>query len=306
MAVHHQVATLLEGLAALRLPDLEDSTPEEARAIRAALLRPSPEPIGEVADIEAGGVPARLYRPVTSRSAGLLVYLHGGGWVLGDVDSHDDVCRALANRGGCLVLSVDYRLAPEDPFPAAVDDAVTATRWASEHAAELGADPERLAIGGDSAGGNLAAIVANAAIVPLCYQLLVYPSTDVRMTHPSVAENADGYFLTAAGMRWFFDHYIGRHLAGGGSPEDPRISPLCADDAALAAGPPAMVITAEYDPLRDEGAAYARRLADVGVPTSHVHFEGQIHGFFSMFELLDDARSAHALAAEALHTAFSR
>ena len=244
----------------------------------------------------------RFYRPAVTRSAGLLVWLHGGGWVLGDLDSQDDSCRSLANRGGFCVLSVGYRLAPEHPFPAALDDAVAATRWAWDHANELGCE-QMIAIGGDSAGGNLAAVVANRPPNPLCFQLLVYPATDARMgAHPSIEENADGYFLTEKALRWFYDHYLS---GGDGSPEDARVSPLLEDSERLATTPSALVITAEYDPLRDEGTEYAARLTDAGVPTTHLRVDGQIHGFFSKFGVLDDARSAQAFAAEAVHTAFT-
>jgi acetyl esterase len=277
-------------------------TPADARDQRRAMLRPSPEPIAEVRDLDAGGVPCRLYRPAATRSAGLLLWFHGGGWVLGDLDSHDDLCRAVANRAGCAVLSVGYRLAPEHPFPAAVDDALGVAAWAHEHAAALGCAP-LLAVGGDSAGGNLAAVVANRPVVPVCFQALVYPCTDARMGHHSYVENASGYSLTPSGMRWFYDHYLS---GPDGSPDDPRVSPLLEDDARIASAPSALVVTAEYDPLRDEGVSYARRLAEAGVATTHVHFGGQIHGFFSMFGLLDDCRTAQAMVAEAVHTAFAK
>jgi acetyl esterase len=302
MTLHRQTAELLVAMAALGLPRPEDSTPVEAREQRRAMLRPSPEDVAEVRDIDAGGVPARLYRPAVIRSSGLLLWFHGGGWVLGDLDSHDDLCRALANRGGFTVLSVDYRLAPEHPYPAALEDATTAIAWAHAHAADLGCAPI-VAVGGDSAGGNLAAVLANRPVVPVCFQALVYPCTDARMGHPSYDENGEGYSLTPSGMRWFYDHYLS---GGDGSPDDPRVSPLLEDDARLASAPSALVITAEYDPLRDEGVAYAARLADAGVATSHVHFGGQIHGFFSMFGLLDDCRSAQAMVAEAVRTAFAK
>jgi acetyl esterase len=220
--------------------------------------------------------------------------------VLGDLESHDDLCRALGNRGGFCVLSVDYRLAPEHPFPGALDDAVAATAWAHDHATDLGCEPI-VAIGGDSAGGNLAAVVANRPTVPVVFQALVYPCTDARMGHHSYVENAEGYFLTSTAMAWFYDHYLS---GGDGARDDPRVSPLLEDDARLASAPSALVITAEYDPLCDEGTAYADRLAEAGVTTSHVRFDGQIHGFFSMFGLLDDCRSAQAAVAEAVHSAF--
>jgi len=302
VTLHRQTAELLAGMAALGLPPIEEMTPEDAREQRRAMLRPSPEVVAEVRDIDAGGVPARLYRPATVRSAGLLLWFHGGGWVLGDLETHDDVCRSLANRGGFAVLSVDYRLAPEHPYPAAVDDAATAVAWAHEHAGELGCAP-LVAVGGDSAGGNLAAVLANRPVVPVCFQALVYPCTDARMGHRSYSENGAGYALTPSSMRWFYDQYLS---GDAGSTDDPCVAPLLEDDARIASAPSALVITAEYDPLRDEGVAYAERLAEAGVATSHIHFGGQIHGFFSMFGLLDDCRSAQAMVAEAVHTAFAK
>jgi len=303
MPLHPQAQSLLELMASLGDPPLEESTPEQARAIRASRQRPSTEVVREVRDLDAGGVAARLYRPSDRDDLGLLVYFHGGGWVIGDLDSHDQVCRVLANGSGQAVLSVDYRLAPEHPFPAAIEDALAATRWAHANAAALGCRADRIAVGGDSAGGNLAAVVAQLAPVPLSYQLLVYPVTDCTRAQPSYDENATGYFLTKAGMGWFVDHY----LAGGtGSATDPRVSPLFAADHVLGATPPALVITAEFDPLRDEGDAYAARLAALGVPTSHVRFGGMFHGFFSLADFVDDGRAANALAATALGAALGR
>ena len=284
-------------------PPIEDSTAEQARAVRKARQRPSTETIHHVRDLDADGIPARLYRPSDRDDLGLLVFFHGGGWVIGDLDSHDNVCRALANGSGHAVLSVDYRLAPEHPFPAPVEDALTATRWAHAHAAELGCRADRLAVGGDSAGANLAAVVAQLAPVPLMFQLLVYPVTDCTRSHASYTENGEGYFLTAAGMGWFIDRYLS---GSKGTPADPRVSPHFAADHVLAATPPALVITAEFDPLRDEGDAYAVRLAELGVATSHVRFGGMFHGFFSLADFLDDGRAANALAAAALGAALGR
>lgn len=301
MTLHRQTAELLAAMAQLGLPTIEQCTPEEVRQQRRALLRPSPEPIAEVVDVDAGGVPARVYRPAVTRSAGLLVWFHGGGFVLGDLDSHDDMCRVLANRGGFVVMSVGYRLAPEHPYPAAVDDAASAVTWAHEHAGDLGCRTP-LAVGGDSAGGNLAAVVSNRPVAPICFQALVYPCTDARMGQRSFVDNATGYSLTATAMARFYDHYLS---GADGSPDDPRVSPLLEDDARLAAAPSALIVTAEYDPLRDDGVAYAVRLADAGVATSHVHVDGQIHGFCTMFGLLDDCRSAQALVAESVATAFA-
>ncbi len=304
MPLHPEVVSLLELMEAAGAPSAEEQGAVAARAARRALLRPPTEDCFEILDVDAGGVPARVYRaaPGTSRP-GLLVWFHGGGWVLGDIDTHDDVCRTLNNRTGHTVLSVDYRLAPEHPFPAGLDDCVQATTWAFENADALGIDAARIAVGGDSAGGNLAAVVCQllSDTAPIRFQLLVYPVADARAGTPSYTENAEGYFLTAAAMRWFIDQYL---ADGAGARDDPRVSPLCAEPAALAATPPALVITAGFDPLRDEGVCYATRLIDAGVVTTHVHFPGQIHGFFSMPEFLSDARVAHSIAAEALLAAF--
>jgi acetyl esterase len=301
MPLHPQAAALLEVIASLGDPPIEEQTPTQARAIRAARARAVGQPVHEVRDLDAGGVAARLYRPNDRDGLGLLVYFHGGGWVIGDLDSHDSVCRALANGSGHGVLSVDYRLAPEHPFPAPLEDALAATRWAHANATELGCRADRVAIGGDSAGANLAAVVAQLAPVPLVYQLLVYPVTDCTRAQPSYDENAEGYFLSKAGMGWFIGHYLGDVAT-----TDPRVSPQFAADHVLAATPPALVITAEFDPLRDEGDAYAKRLADVGVPTSHVRFGGMFHGFFSLADFVDDGRAANALAATALGAALGR
>ena len=290
-------------MAALGEPPLEVCSAAQARDIRAKRQRPSTEPIHHTRDLDAGGVPARLYRPNERDDLGLLVFLHGGGWVLGNVETHDNLCRILANSSGQAVLSVDYRLAPEHQFPAPLDDAVTATRWAHANAASLGCSPDRLAIGGDSAGANLAIVAGHLAPAPLRYQLLVYPATDLTCSFPSFTENAEGPQLTAAGMRWFINHYLG------GTPTnvtDPRVSPHFAADHVLAKSPPTLLITAQYDPLRDEGDAYAARLAALGVPTSHVRFSGMYHGFFSLADFFDDAIAANHLAGAALGRALSR
>ena len=290
-------------MAALGEPPLETCSAAQARDIRARRQRPSTEPIHHTRDLDAGGVPARLYRPNDRDDLGLLVFLHGGGWVLGNLETVDNTCRILANSSGQAVLSVDYRLAPEHQFPAPLEDAVTATRWAHANAASLGCSPDRLAIGGDSAGGNLAIVVGHLAPAPLRYQLLVYPATDLTCSFPSFAENAEGPVLTARGMRWFINHYLG------GTPTsvtDPRVSPHFAADHVLAASPPTLLITAQYDPLRDEGDAYAARLAALGVPTSHVRFSGMYHGFFGLSDFLDDAVAANHLAGAALGRVLSR
>jgi acetyl esterase len=302
MPLHPQAESMVALMAAMGEPPLEQCTPTEARAIRARRQRPSTEPIRHTVDLDADGVPVRLYRPNDRDDLGLLVFFHGGGWVLGNLESHDNLCRILANSSGQAVLSVDYRLAPEHPFPAPLEDAITATRWAHADAESLGCSPDRLAVGGDSAGATLAIVVGHLAPTPLRYQLLVYPATDLTRSSPSFVENAAGPQLTAAGMAWFVQHYLG----GAASETDPRVSPRYAADDVVAASPPTMLITAQYDPLRDEGDAYAARLASLGVPTSHVRFSGMYHGFFSLADFLDDAIAANHMAGAAVGRALSR
>jgi acetyl esterase/lipase len=304
MPLNAEARTLLELIEQIGAPPFEQLEPAQARAARADMAPPVLDPCHATEPVDAGGVPARLYRPSApgGEPTGLLVYFHGGGWVIGDLESHDNVCHALCSRSGHAVLSVDYRLAPEHPFPAGLDDCITATRWAHDNAAALGCDPARIAVGGDSAGSNFAAVIANLATVPLAFQLLIYPVTDARMNTASYDENSTGYFLTRSGMEWFVEHYLS---GDSGSADDPRVSPLLATDDELAAGPPALVITAGFDPLRDEGAAYADRLGELGVRTSHVHYPGQFHGFFSLAHMLADARAAHALAAQLLADALA-
>lgn len=302
MALHTQATALLEMMASLGGPLIEESTPEEFRTYYLSRQVPPTENVHEIRDISAGGVPCRLYRPNANKNLGLLVYYHGGGWVLGNVDSHDGVCRALAMQSECAVLSVEYRLAPEFPFPIPLTDSVTATRWAYDNAASIGCDATRIAVGGDSAGGNFAAIIANMQVIPCVYQLLIYPVTDCRLGHPSHQENKDGPFLTHAGMKWFVEHYLSGNQ---GTATDPRVSPLLDTDEVLAAAPPAFVITAEFDPLRDEGEAYAKRLSSLGVAVSHVRWSSQFHGFVSLADFLDDGKAALAASAAALRSAFT-
>jgi acetyl esterase len=255
-------------------PELESATP---------LSIPAPH----------GAIPARLYTPKKLRqSNGLspgLVFFHGGGWVIGDLDSHDVVCRKLAHEGEMRVISVDYRLAPEHKFPAAADDAITATRWVAANAGQFGIDASQLTVGGDSAGGNLAAVVALAARdggPKLGGQVLIYPATDFAMSHPSHSEPDTSILLTHSVIKWFCNHYLG-------STADIahwKASPARAQS--LAGLPPAYVLTAGGDPLRDEGAEYAARLKEAGVPTTYRHFPGQFHGFFTMGKLLQQANVA--------------
>ena len=299
MALNPQVVELLAVIESFGDPPIEESTPEEVRAGMTARQIPSMQEVHEVRAVDAGGIPARLYRPSDRPGLGLLVFFHGGGWVIGDLDTHDDVTRRLAAASGCAVLSIDYRLAPEHPFPAGVEDALAAASWAAANAEALGCDPARLAIGGDSAGGNLAAVVAQANPGLFRFQLLIYPAVDATGRTASYEEFRDGPFLTAAGMKWFLDHY----LSGGGSTEDTRVSPALAAEPALAASPPTLVITAECDPLRDEGEAYARRLESLGVPTMVKRYDGMIHAFVSFADFLDDGQAALEEAGAALAAA---
>jgi acetyl esterase/lipase len=281
--------------------------PEVARANMAAtaseLFGPA-DPVGAVVDRAIPGpVRLRLYEPREGRRPyGVLVYFHGGGWVVGNLDTHDGVCRALCARTPCLVVAVDYRLAPEHRFPAALDDAWAATAWVAEHAASIGANAGRIAVGGDSAGGTLAAGVAARARdhgLSLVLQLLVYPVTDCGFEHESYRENGTGYGLTEAAMRWFWSQYMGPD----GDPSDPEASPLRLRN--LAGLAPAAVLTAEYDPLRDEGDAYAARLRDAGVPVTHVCLDGLIHGVLRMPGVIPRGREALDVSAAVLREAFA-
>ena len=281
-------------------PRYETVSPTEARELYLkGRVVSNPEP-PELASVEplaipspTGSIPARIYTPVRPRQAnGLapcLVFYHGGGWVIGDLDSHDVVCRKLANEGELIVISVDYRLAPEHKFPAAVDDAIEAAKWIAANAKQLDIDASRLMVGGDSAGGNLAAVVAIAARdgngPAIAGQLLIYPATDFAMTHPSHSEPETSILLTHSVIKWFCNHYL-----GDADISDWRASPARAKT--LAGLPPAYVLTAGGDPLRDEGDEYAKRLKQDGVPITYRHFAGQFHGFFTMGKLLNQANIA--------------
>jgi acetyl esterase len=250
----------------------------------------------------AGPIKARLYAPKAAPTPGPgLVYYHGGGWVIGDLDTHDGLCKQLASASGVRVLSIDYRLAPEHPFPAAHEDAVAAANWAFEHAGEIGFDPKRIGLGGDSAGGNLAAATAialrDAGRHAPAFQLLLYPVTQVDRVTNSLNELAEGYFLTKAGMDWFGECLFIK----GGDRADPRVSVLNA--ASLASLPPAFVATAGFDPLKDEGHEYAEKLKAAGVPTEHKHYAGFIHGFYQMAGLSPAAAAAVREAAAAMKAA---
>ena len=308
MALHPQAKVVLDQMAALGAPPLHTQEPaavrEANRAVPPAIAGATMAAQEDRTVPGSGGeIPIRVYRPTDATDHPLLVWFHGGGWVLGDLEGADLNCRELASRSGAVVVSVDYRLAPEHRFPAALDDSYAATVWAAKHAAELGADGSRLAVGGDSAGGNLAAVVALRARDEngprIGFQLLVYPVTDQRYETTSYHDNADGYLLTRDGMIWFWDHYLGPD----GDGNHPHASPLRAAD--LSGLPAAHVITAEYDPLRDEGEAYAKRLQEAGVATSQIRYDGQIHAFFGMLGILDDADRATTESAEKLKAALA-
>lgn len=296
MPLHPQAQAVADFYASIRTTPFEELSPAEARALYSAGQVPSTEVVHEIRDVQAGSIPCRLYRPSAETDIGLLVFFHGGGWVIGDLDSHDGVCRSLANKSGHAVISVDYRLAPEHKFPAAFDDCVAAVKWAFDNANALGIDNSRMAVGGDSAGGNLAAAVALAEVVPLKFQMLIYPAVDMRMESPSISENANAPILTKAVMSWFVAHY----MSSDADRANIKASPMLASDEQLKKMPPAFVITAQYDPLRDEGEAYGKRLVENGVSTTITRYNGAFHGFFNMITILDDAQSAHAQASTLL------
>ena len=276
-----------------------------------AILQPDPSPVAEVHDLAATGpvgqIPLRLYRGIgtdTKSPQPTLIYYHGGGWVLGNLDSHDGVCRDIANAAQCTVISVDYRLAPEAKFPAAADDSIAAAQWIHDNAAELGVDRARLAVGGDSAGGNLSAVVALHARdnggPMLKLQVLIYPSADMSSVYPSYEEFAEQLPLTRTTMDWFVDLYLKNRSEDA---KDWRASPLHAKS--LAGLPPAFVITAAMDPLRDEGEEFARALMKAGVPVEVKRFDGQIHGFLTMGRIVRDSAVAIADIATQLRKAFA-
>jgi len=309
MPLNPEAQAVLDQLTSSGVPPLHTLSVEGARQLIIDLFvtKADREPVGKVEDRQipgpAGTIPARICTPRGAGPFPILVYFHGGGWVIGNIETHDAPCRTLSNAAECIVASIDYRLAPEHKFPAGPDDCYAATRWIAEHAAQIGGDARRIAVGGDSAGGNLAAVVAQTARdhggPSLVFQLLVYPVTDHRFDTPSYRENADGYFLTKDAMEWFWNHYLGRPADG----EQAMASPLRAKN--LGGLPPAFIMTAEYDPLRDEAEAYAARLREAGVETKMTRYDGTIHGFFSMGNALTVAKQGMMDATSALRNAFA-
>ena len=292
---------MLKQMAEAGGPAITDVPPTEARAMYKAMQSTAViEQVHSQEDRSANGVPVRVYS-ASDEVTPCIVYLHGGGWVIGDLDTHDTICTQLTNATGYTVVSVDYRLAPEDPFPAPLDDSYTGLCWVQENAAMLNIDPSKIAVAGDSAGGNLAAAVCLKARAEdntgIAFQLLLYPVIDFNFDTQSYIDNAEGYLLTREGMRWFWDHYIGHDNSG----SHPMASPIREKD--LSGLPPACILTAEFDPLRDEGEVYAAALEAAGVPTVMKRYDGMIHGFFGMTDTIEGARQALTFSADELRKA---
>ncbi|NOT55362.1 MAG: alpha/beta hydrolase [Deltaproteobacteria bacterium] len=310
MPLDPQAKAFLDQAAASGAPPFSQMTVQQARDALGALFAPKGprEPVKSVEDrvVNAGGVklPVRIYIPEGKGPLPILVFFHGGGWVVGNCESHDTPCRSLANGAGCIVVSVDYRLAPEHKFPAPAEDCYAATKWAALNAAGFGGDPKRIAVGGDSAGGNLAAAVAQMATdrgaPTLAFQLLIYPVTDYGYATASYRNNAEGYLLTKDSMQWFWNHYLQSESDG----QNPYASPLRGQR--LSNLPPALVITAEFDPLRDEGEAYATKMKQAGVSVTYTDYKGMIHGFLSLADIMDQGKQAVKEACTQLRAAFAK
>lgn len=310
--LHPQLAVLLERAAQSPLPPYHDVPPAVARRLYRETrgpLTPDPPPVESsqllLVPGKGGPVPLRAYRPKGAAKDEVLpalLYFHGGGWVIGDLDTHDVVCRTLANGARCAVFSVEYRKAPEAPFPAAIDDCFSSLIFVSGNSSSLKINPAQIAVGGDSAGGNLAAAISlmarDAGGPAISFQLLIYPATDHRLGHPSIDSNGEGYLLTKKVMQYFRGHYLPREEDW----LDWRASPLLAKS--LAKLPPAFVMTAGYDPLRDEGKAYADRLAKEGVQVEYRNYADMVHGFITMGRVLDAANTALADCAQAMKKAW--
>jgi acetyl esterase len=312
MALDPQAELVIGLVKKAGLPELWQLTPDQAReqyqlrvaklALKAEVYRSTDRPIPG----PGNDLPLRIYQPREAKPGELfpvLLWFHGGGFVIGNLDTHDSACRMLATQADCVVVAVDYRLAPEHKFPAALEDCMAALRWVAMHAREIGADAARIAVGGDSAGGNLATVCAllarNEGFPPLAHQLLIYPCTAPEPETPSHRKFAEGYVLTRNTITWFYKHY----LRSRSDVNDFRFGPLIADD--LSNLPPALVLVAGYDPLRDEGVDYAKRLIEAGNRVTLVNYEGMIHGFYLMGGAVDAAKRAIAQSAQALREAFA-
>jgi acetyl esterase len=311
MPLHPQVREFLDKLERSHAPPMYALPVEDARALVVPLRGPK-EPVGRIENRTipgpAGEIAVRIYHPLSAAAPGtgahshsplpVVVFFHGGGWVVGSIGSHDALCRRMCNESGCIFVSVDYRLAPEHKFPAAVDDSLAATDWAARHAAEFGGGPSRLAVCGDSAGGNLAAVVALLARdrggPAIACQALIYPIMDYLPDTDSYRRNGAGYFLTGMTIQWFWDHYLNQPAEG----ELWTAAPLRAHD--LSRLPATIVLVAEFDPLLDEGLAYADRLERAGVPVERMICEGQIHGFVRRLDTFDQATAAANAVGQAL------
>ena len=303
MTIDPAAQAVLDILTAPGVPPLDELPPAEARQAYDGLaaFAGEPVPVARTQDLDADGVPVRLYWPEGAADGPLpvLLWIHGGGMVMGSLDGYDPVVRSVCAATGCLVVSVDYRLAPENPFPAQVDDTLAVARWLRASIADHGGDPDRMVVAGDSAGGTLSAVLGHQLHGVFRLQVLLYPMTDLTMSQPSIDENAERDLLTRNACEYFRSQYVGDHA----DYKDPLASPLFADDVQLAGAPPALVITAELDPLRDEGEAYATRLREAGVPVEHVRFDGMIHAFFVFGAMIPAAREALDLVADAVRRA---
>lgn len=313
MALHYRFRFLLWMMSIQKRPPMEEMSPQEARDFNLEtsnrmkkMVDFKPVEMFKITNRHVKtpdfDIPIRIYQPIEGEKLPILMFFHGGGFVIGNLDTHDLICRRLAALVKCLVVSVDYRLAPEHKFPAAPNDCYAATVWAYEHADEIKGDQTRIAVCGDSAGGNLATVISMMARdqggPKITYQVLIYPTTDGTQSSPSVDQMGEGFILTKKLMVWFLNHYKDNQT----EIKDPYFSPLFAED--LSNLPPALIITAEYDPLKDEGKKYAERLRESGVPVIFKEFKGMVHVFFAMPKFLKKARQAQELVAKELRTAF--
>jgi acetyl esterase len=309
MPLDPQAKVYLDRLAALNIPPKGEVGPEKLRQQardQIKTISSTPDPVAQVEDREIpgpdGSVPVRIYTPAGNGPFPLLVYSHGGGWVNCDLDTHDGICQSLTNGAECIVVAVDYRRSPENKFPAALEDCFAVAQWVAANAAEIKGDPARIAVGGDSAGGNFAAVLALMARDQggpcLALQLLIYPITDLRFVTPSMERNATGFGLSRDDMVWYKQQY----LTDEAETLNPLVSPYLAQD--LSGLPPAFILTAEFDPLLDEAELYGQRLQEAGVAVTISRYDGMIHGFIRMGAIMDRAKTALAECSQALRSAF--